>query len=157
QEWTRQVLDESIRAQVMLSLRASVTVDGPPPSLIVWPEVPAPLYYYEDANFRAAVEHLARTAHAHVLLGAVAPTPRGAPRNSPGLVSPDGAPVSRYDKVNLVPFGEFVPWPFDFAKKISTEVGDFVPGRQVVTSPVNGHSIGSFICYESVFPNFVRR
>ena len=66
-------------------------------------------------------------------------------------------PVSRYDKVNLVPFGEFVPWPFGFANKISTEVGDFAPGQRVVVSPVGDHKIGTFICYESVFPNFVRK
>jgi apolipoprotein N-acyltransferase len=56
-----------------------------------------------------------------------------------------------------VPFGEFVPWPFGFAKKISTEVGDFQPGEKVVVWPVGEHNIGTFICYESVFPSFVRQ
>ena len=66
--------------------------------------------------------------------------------------------MSRYDKVNLVPFGEFVPWPFGaLTRKISTEAGDFAAGRRVVVSPVDGHKIGAFICYESVFPNFVRQ
>ena len=74
------------------------------------------------------------------------------------LVSPEGAPVSRYDKVNLVPFGEFVPWPFGaIVNKISTEAGDFAAGQRAVVSPVDGHKIGAFICYESVFPNFVRQ
>jgi apolipoprotein N-acyltransferase len=50
-----------------------------------------------------------------------------------------------------------VPWPFGFAKHISTEVGDFAAGRRVVVSPVGDHKIGAFICYESVFPNFVRQ
>jgi apolipoprotein N-acyltransferase len=73
------------------------------------------------------------------------------------LISPQGVPISRYDKVNLVPFGEFVPWPFGFANKISTEVGDFAPGHSIVVSSVGSHKIGTFICYESVFPNFVRQ
>ena len=71
--------------------------------------------------------------------------------------APETGLVSRYDKVNLVPFGEFVPWPFGFANKISTEVGDFAAGQRVVVSPVRDHQIGVFICYESVFPNFVRK
>ena len=79
------------------------------------------------------------------------------PLNSAALISPAGAPISRYDKVNLVPFGEFVPWPFGFVNKISTEAGDFAAGRRVVVSPAGDHKIGAFICYESVFPNFVRK
>ena len=91
-------------------------------------------------------------------MGTVASTSAGAPLNSATLLSPDGFRVSRYDKVNLVPFGEFVPWPFGaLTEKISKEAGDFAAGRGVVVSPVGDHNIGMFICYESVFPNFVRR
>jgi len=42
-------------------------------------------------------------------MGTVARTPAGAPLNSATLVSPEGFPVSRYDKVNCA-VGEFVPW-----------------------------------------------
>jgi apolipoprotein N-acyltransferase len=73
------------------------------------------------------------------------------------LLSPAGNAVSRYDKVHLVPFGEFVPWPFGFANHISSEVGDFAAGKQIVVAPMGAHQIGTFICYESVFPNFVRQ
>ena len=115
-------------------------------------------YYYEDERFRNYVDNLARTARAYLLLGIVAHTPDGQPLNSATLISPSGVAISRYDKVNLVPFGEFVPWPLGaLTKKISTEAGDFAAGRRVVVSPVGAHRIGTFICYESVFPNFVRK
>jgi len=158
EQWTPTSLDEMERNQVALSLQSAIMHTAKPPSIIVWPEVPAPFYYEEDLRFRAYINTLARTSGAYVLLGVVAHTGSGAPLNSAALVSPAGVQVSRYDKVNLVPFGEFVPWPFGaLANKVSTEVGDFAPGNRVVVSPVNGHRIGTFICYESVFPNFVRK
>jgi apolipoprotein N-acyltransferase len=120
--------------------------------------MPAPFYFYdEDARFRKYTTELTQTTRAYLLTGVVAHTARRAPLNSVELLSPSGRPLSRYDKVNLVPFGEFVPWPFGFVNKISTEAGDFAAGNRVVVSPVNGHRIGTFICYESVFPNFVRQ
>ena len=96
--------------------------------------------------------------HAYLLIGLVAHTAGGAPLNSAALISPAGGPVSRYDKVNLVPFGEYVPWPFGASPTRSRpRLGDFVAGQRVVVSPVGDHKIGAFICYESVLPNFVRQ
>lgn len=157
EDWTQGTLDRTLRRQVAASLQAALEQTERPPELIVWPEVPAPFYYDRDENFREYVNGLARMTRAHVLVGVVAHTADGAPLNSAQLITPQGRPVTRYDKVNLVPFGEFVPWPFGFAENISSEVGDFRPGRQVVVSPVGEHRLSTFICYESVFPNFVRR
>jgi apolipoprotein N-acyltransferase len=157
EQWTRQSLDQLVRDQVTLTLRGALIETKQPPSIIVWPEVPAPFYYYEDRAFRAYADALARATHAYLLMGIVGHTPGGAPLNSAILISPEGAPVSRYDKMNLVPFGEFVPWPFGFANKISTEIGDFAAGKRVVVSGVGTHKIAAFICYESVFPGFVRK
>lgn len=158
-EWTAESVDLMHRRLAGLSLETVASAPpGETPSIIVWPEVPAPLYYEGDPRFREYVNALARTTGAHTLVGTVAHLPDGRPLNSAQLVSPAGTPISRYDKMNLVPFGEFVPWPLGaVAQKISTEVGDFVPGNRLVISPVGRHRIGAFICYESVFPDFVRR
>jgi apolipoprotein N-acyltransferase len=157
QQWTADSVDRMQRNLMALSLRAVMTGGDEHAALVVWPEVPAPLYYDADPRFRGYVGELARLANTNLLLGVVARTPQGDYLNSAILVSPDGRLVTRYDKVNLVPFGEFVPWPFGFVKRITTEAGDFTPGKQVVVSPIDGHKLGAFICYESVFPNFVRR
>jgi apolipoprotein N-acyltransferase len=157
EEWKPVTLDRMMRRQVALSLEGALAKGGQPPELVIWPEVPAPLYYYDDERLRFYVNGLARMIRAHLLIGVVAHTPDGAPLNSATLISPSGVAISRYDKVNLVPFGEFVPWPFGFANHISTEVGDFSAGKHVVVSPIGDHRLGAFICYESVFPNFVRK
>jgi apolipoprotein N-acyltransferase len=103
------------------------------------------------------VSSIARLAHAPFLFGTVAFTPDGAPLNSAVLLSSEGEEVSRYDKMYLVPFGEFVPAPFGFVNRITKEAGDFAPGGHVVVSKVDGHRLGAFICYESAFPELVRR
>jgi apolipoprotein N-acyltransferase len=157
EEWTAPSVDRMQQRLAELSLRGVLADIAHPPSLVVWPEMPAPLYWDEDPNFRKYATELTRATHAYLLTGVVAHTPRGAPLNSALLVSPAGRPLSRYDKVNLVPFGEFVPWPFGFVNKISTEAGDFAAGLRVVVAPVAGHRIGTFICYESAFPGFVRQ
>jgi len=159
EEWTTNSFADMVQHQVNLTLTSALSQTTQPPEIIVWPEVPAPFYYFEDERFRAQIDNLARLTRAYLLIGIVAHAPGGAPLNSAELISPQGTPVSRYDKVNLVPFGEFVPWPFGYlATHISTETGDFAAGQKVVVSPVSGgHQIGTFICYESVFPNFVRK
>jgi apolipoprotein N-acyltransferase len=72
------------------------------------------------------------------------------------LLAPSGALVDRYDKINLVPFGEYVPPFFGFVNRITQEISDYVPGNRIVVFPMDGHHLGVFICYESVFPAEVR-
>ncbi len=153
--WTPEILQRVESRLQALSL-SPILGSGRATSLIVWPEAPVP-FYTSDPAFTTFVTQIAKTADADVLLGAVAKAPDNAPLNSAWLVGANG-PVSRYDKVNLVPFGEFVPWPFGMlTQKVSTEAGDFEAGHSVVVSQVGAHKIGAFICYESVFPSYIRR
>jgi apolipoprotein N-acyltransferase len=128
---------------------AELSTPKHPVDFIVWPEDPASIDDF-DPNLPA----IARATHTRLLAGVVSHTADGAPLNSALLISPLGNFISRYDKVNLVPFGEFVPWPFAaLTRKISPEAGDFHPGSKIVVS----ERAGTFICYESVFPTYIRR
>jgi apolipoprotein N-acyltransferase len=153
--WTDELLASTERQMRLFSLTAAGRNGAA--AVIVWPEVPAP-FYETDRPFIDLVSSIAKEAHASVLTGVVARTASGEPLNSALLVDENGSRVSRYDKVNLVPFGEFVPWPFGLVtQKVSTEAGDFAAGSRVVVSSVGAHKIGTFICYESVFPNYIRQ
>ena len=82
------------------------------------------------------------------------------PYNSVAMLSPEGRALSQYDKVHLVPFGEYIPYQnfFFFVDKISTEAGNFRPGDRVVVTPFDSQrSAGTFICYEAVVPDLVRQ
>lgn len=148
-EWTGLEIEKT---EQQLSLLSDIV----PAPLVIWPELPAPLYYYDDPQFRAAAEEIARR-HGYFLFSTVAYTAKHEPMNSAVLLGPDGSEISRYDKIDLVPFGEFVPPLFSFVNRITQEAGDFVPGHDVKVMPAAGHRLGVFICYESAFPDLVRQ
>jgi apolipoprotein N-acyltransferase len=156
--WTQEQLRELVRTMGLLSIRQSLDPERPLPTLLLWPESPAPLYFYSDPDFQAEAKRLARTIRTHFLFGTVAYDPRTqAPLNRALLLNPYGEIATSYDKMYLVPFGEFVPPVFSWVNRITQEAGDFQAGRQVVVSRVDNHTLGTVICYESAFPELVRR
>jgi apolipoprotein N-acyltransferase len=132
--------------------------------LIVWPESPAP-FEDNDPQFRSAISSLARQTHAPVIVGNVAIDRTSSNArgfflfNSASFVSPQGEFVGRYDKMHLVPFGEYVPFKslFFFAQNLLHDAGTFDAGATRSLFSVNGHRYGTFICYESIFSDEVRQ
>ncbi|MGO8718153.1 MAG: apolipoprotein N-acyltransferase [Acidobacteriaceae bacterium] len=131
--------------------------------VIVWPESPAP---FEDADprFRHWVSALAEDAHAPMIVGDIAVDretgqARSAVYNSAAFVASDGTFVGRYDKMHLVPFGEYTPFPdlLSFAGSLTDQVGHMTPGKRRVVFAADGHRYGVFICYESIFADEVRQ
>lgn len=154
QEWSPVTADMMHEHLINISMRAALRST---PRLIIWPEAPGPFYYYRDPRLQEMANTLARETRTYFLFGSVAHTAKGEPLNSAVMLRPDGTVVDRYDKIHLVPFGEFVPPIFDFVNRITQEAGDFVPGTRRVLFDVEGHRMGAFICYESAFPSEVRK
>jgi apolipoprotein N-acyltransferase len=140
--------------------------DTTPPvatNLIVWPESPAP-FEDIDPQFRAAMSALARSAQAPIIVGNIGFEPNSTnksgytPYNRASFINSDGTFDGHYDKMHLVPFGEYVPFKefFFFAKNLLNEVGTFEPGTQRTVFSTGGHTYGVFICYESIFGDEIR-
>jgi apolipoprotein N-acyltransferase len=134
------------------------TSNASKPRLVVWPETPAPFYLSDDPDFRGRIQAIARKLGAYVLVGYIDMIGED-PSNSAALLSPDGNVVSRYDKMHLVPFGEYIPLKrlLFFAESFTKQVGSFAPGTEYTISPVDGHRISTAICYESIFPDLMRQ
>jgi apolipoprotein N-acyltransferase len=79
--------------------------------------------------------------------------------NSAVLLDPLGRRIYTYDKIHLVPFGEYVPlrqW-LTFAGRLTADISDFTPGTVYRVGEIPGGKFGTFICYEAIFPGEIRR
>jgi apolipoprotein N-acyltransferase len=161
--WPEELYDRTTRELAQLSVQA-----GPPnppgnPGLIVFPESPAP-FVVTDPRFRTWLANIARNTNSQVIVGSIAfaesRDEQGRPQllNSALVVDPQGNVLGRYDKIHLVPFGEYVPFKtlLFFADKLTREVGDFARGTERKVFDLNGMRTSAIICYESIFPDEVR-
>ncbi|RPH48403.1 MAG: apolipoprotein N-acyltransferase [Desulfobacteraceae bacterium] len=142
-----------------LNLSSAAVADKP--ELIVWPETAAPFYFLYDARLTKKVQNGIADAGTDFLIGSpsfVRNVNNTEFYNSAYLLDSDGKVTGKYDKVHLVPFGEYVPlkrW-LPFLGKMVEQVGDFSSGRKGSTISFNGHKIGVLICYELIFPYLAR-
>ncbi len=162
-----------------------------PVDLTVWAECPLALFYDNDDAARQQINTLARETGSHFIINSVARTGAAGNEayfNSVSTISPRAdasgqQALKRYDKMRLVPFGEYVPWRPLLGRFVPTITGDFNPGQQAVVNALkfntqrsallsdetgNGANpaierttsyvrTGAFICYEAAYPDLVRR
>jgi apolipoprotein N-acyltransferase len=161
QEWTPRYFDQTISELVKLSVEALPRQPDNNPGLIVWPETPAP-FFIADPRLQRWLVAMAQDRNSYLVIGSLGETQETGGRqqllNSALVMDPHGNMVGRYDKIHLVPFGEYVPFQnlLFFANKLTREVGDFARGSQRKVFDLGGTHTGIFICYESVFPEEVR-
>ena len=152
--------------------------------LIVWPETSAPGYVGVDEDLTQRIFRLAKQAGRPLLIGS--PVPKLAAGgfvflNRASLINQEGEIVNTYDKLHLVPYGEFIPgdkW-FPWLRKLLPPIGDFVPGKEYTVFSLKNsrlEALGSrqaenslqptaysrelrfsvLICFEDVFPELAR-
>jgi apolipoprotein N-acyltransferase len=163
-DWTTPgYLQQTLNELTQLTAKSAATNSAAKIDLVVWPESPAP-FFTNDPRFRGALADMARTTKTWTVAGAIGTSSPTNERtdpvfNSAAWVSPTGEWRARYDKIHLVPFGEFLPFPtlFSFAGGLTREVGEFQRGTS--RRPLEGADQlpGVFICYESIFPDEVRQ
>ncbi len=127
-----------------------------PPGVVVWPEAQSPLL--SDSPQTIALLHtLATSTHAPVIAGMLGQDASGT-YNSAVFTAPDGQILGRYDKIHLVPFGEYIPYRklFFFAHQLTQQLVDLQRGKTRNVFRSDGHTFGAFICYESIFADEIR-
>ncbi len=162
QKWDEAFRSHTIDVYQSLAERAAKE----PLDLLVLPETAMPFYFQRGGAFSERARDLARRAGLPTLLGAPAYRLKEGTVPSAGrpltaadveslnrayLLAADGSELAHYDKMHLVPFGEWSPFPF--LEKIVAGVGNFHPGKEHVTFAVGEHiRFAVLICYEAIFP-----
>lgn len=162
QKWDARLRDETIQKYRRLSF-ASLQGEVPHPELVVWPESAVPFFFQTETVYRNELLNLAHDGRFYLLFGSPAFEPAASGQiallNSAYLLSPDEKVVARYDKMHLVPFGEYVPLSslLFFVNKMVEGIGEFIPGRDATVMNAADTRIGTVICFEVIFPEVVRR
>jgi apolipoprotein N-acyltransferase len=158
-KWEPQFQNEVLNDYFNLSRKAA----GSSPRLIVWPETAVPFFFGTDRQNTDKLIGVQKTLGPWLLFGSVTVKEKTADKiflaNSAILLDPEGQTRYTYDKIHLVPFGEYVPLrrALFFIDKIVAGIGDYAPGTRYERAQTPFGSFGTLVCYEVVFPGLVRK
>ncbi len=134
---------------------------------MVWPETALVFYYNLEENLSKTLQDFIKNHRTYILTGA--PLVRETRKtdggyqyilsNSAIVFGPDGKVMGSYDKIHLVPFGEYVPLRevLFFVNKLVEGIGDFRRGSEYTVFEINQRRFFVLICYEAIFPSLVRK
>ncbi|MBI5789781.1 MAG: apolipoprotein N-acyltransferase [Candidatus Schekmanbacteria bacterium] len=159
QKWDKEYQAAVFQTYHALTLHAAEKFQ---PELIVWPEASTPFLFESDAFYRPRLLRLAKDSRSFLLFGSPGYkliNREYHPFNAAYLISPQGEELGNYQKIHLVPFGEYVPmeWLFSFTGKLVAQAGNFIGGTDYQIFVFNNHRFAAVICYEIIFPDLVRR
>lgn len=158
-KWSADYQDEVLNTYFGLSGEAA----RHSPDMLIWPETAIPFFFGTDMRNTERLLQDHTHLNSYLLFGSVLVKGRDSERqflsNSAVVIDREGKTVYSYDKIHLVPFGEYVPLRnlLFFIDKLVIGVGDFVPGKEYRRAEVPFGSFATFICYEIIFPGMVRK
>lgn len=152
-KWSDGFQKETINIYEQLSLQ-NVPAKG---GLVVWPETALPFNYQDANSLQKQVRNISLKTKSWFIFGSTSYEKTKEDidyYNSAYLLSPAGEIKGKYNKVHLVPYGEYVPLRniFPFINKLTAGMGDFTAGTGYFPLTVDNKKIGILICYEGILP-----
>ena len=156
-KWDSDFQEETVSIYKKLSLESADFK----PQLIIWPETALPCFFQDTSHLSREVFEIAKITNAKILFGSPAYVKENDSifyYNRAYMIS-KGRVVDYYDKVHLVPFGEYVPLKryIPFVHRLVTAAGDFSTGKKVHPMHSPDLTIGTLICFETIFPDISRK
>jgi len=129
------------------------------PQIVVWPEASVPFIWGKNKYFSSELVNFVKENNFYLLFGSIMERQQNKYTNSAILIDPNGVVAYYYDKIHLVPFGEYVPLRkiLFFVDKLTVGTEDYHAGESynVAISPFG--KFATLICYEIIFPGQVRK
>ena len=152
-KWNENFQKETLNIYEDISIKNIPAIGG----LIVWPETAVPFNFQDENDLSRQIRNLSIKTKSDLIFGSISYSPRKNYvdfYNSAYLLSPEGEVKGKYDKVHLVPYGEYVPLRniFPFIKGLTAGIGDFSTGDGYFPLSAAGRKIGVLICYEGILP-----
>jgi apolipoprotein N-acyltransferase len=153
-KWDPRFADQNLAKYDRLTRAAAIESS---PELIIWPETAFPGYYPQDSHVKE-LKKIARAVETPLLVGSPV-FEGGRIFNSAILFSSIGRELNRYNKIHLVPFGEYlpIPWGLSFLKLWDPRIGSFSAGKDFTVFTEGPIPFSILICFEDAFPGLVRR
>jgi apolipoprotein N-acyltransferase len=158
-KWESSYQDVVIETYKILTLQ-SITDQ---PYIVVWPETAVPFFFETDINYTNDLVDFQKQLNTHLLFGSILVKGKTNEKyllsNSAVLLDRDGKVTYIYDKIHLVPFGEYIPLQkfLFFVNKLVVGIGDYVPGDNYIKAKTPFGDFATLICYEIIFPGLVRK
>jgi apolipoprotein N-acyltransferase len=158
-KWEPAYQDAVMETYKELSLKA--VQDSP--SIIVWPETAVPFFFMADKAYSEDLIEFQHRLNSYFLFGTILVRGKQGNRslfsNSAVLLDESGKVTYTYDKIHLVPFGEYVPLRkiLFFINKLVVGIGDYAHGTKYLRAETPSGSFAPLICYEIIFPGLVRK
>ncbi len=155
--------DKSFQVETLkIYERLSIKVAEQKPEMIIWPETATPFFFQEAKEYQPMVLSIPEKANAFLLFGSPSYKIEDGKvnhYNSAYLVASSGKMIGKYDKIHLVPFGEYVPLSnlLFFIGSLGEGIGDFKSGKGIVNLSLPRDKFGVLICFEIIFPDLCRR
>ena len=152
-KWEESYQKETVNIYEQLSMQNAPAKTG----LIIWPETAVPFNYQDESDLRRRVRDTAIKNNSWFIFGSTSYVQQKRYKdyyNSAYLLAPDGEIKGKYDKVHLVPYGEYVPLRdvFPFIRKLTAGMGDFSVGTGYYPLSLDDRKVGVLICYEAILP-----
>lgn len=158
-KWDPDYQDAVMATYKELSLRAAETS----PSFIVWPETAVPFFFIADKTYSQDLIEFQSRLNSYLVFGSILVKGKKGSTytltNSAVVLDETGKTVYTYDKIHLVPFGEYVPLQkiLFFINKLVVGIGDYAQGKSHLRAETTSGAFAPLICYEIIFPGLVRK